>query len=86
MSHTPQEIRDRISKACPELAQEVGRCNFGKIQLLPSKVWYPINWNNFLHTVLRKKMFSENGVVNEADLSRLFPQAYIVTYWTASWK
>ncbi len=86
MSHTPQEIRDRISKACPELAQEVGRCNFGKIKLLPSKVWYPINWNNFLHTVLRKKMFSENGVVNEADLSRLFPQAYIVTYWTASWK
>jgi inositol phosphorylceramide mannosyltransferase catalytic subunit len=86
MSHPEQAVRERIAASCPELAAEVSRSKFGQIRLLPRTVWYPINWNNFLHTVLRKKMFSENGVVDKADLPILFPKAYIVTYWTASWK
>jgi mannosyltransferase OCH1-like enzyme len=86
MSSSEKEVRDRIARSCPELAAEVKHSNFGRIHLLPRAVWYPINWNNFFHTVLRKKMFSENGVVDKADLPVLFPKAYIVTYWTASWK
>jgi hypothetical protein len=86
MGHSEQEVRNRIAGACPELAAEVGNSTFGQIRLLPRAVWYPINWNNFFHNMFRKKMFSEVGVVDNADLPVLFPEAYIVTYWTASWK
>jgi len=86
MSHSEEVVRSRIAGACAELATEVSRSTFGKIRLLPRAVWYPINWNNFFHNMLRKKMFSEYGVVDHADLPVLFPEAYIVTYWTASWK
>ena len=86
MSHSTEAVRSRISAACPELAAEVSHSTFGQIRLLPRAVWYPINWNNFFHTMFRKKMFSELGVVDHADLPVLFPKAYIVTYWTASWK
>jgi mannosyltransferase OCH1-like enzyme len=85
-SHTTEEVRQRISKALPELEVEIVKCDFGKIRILPPAIWYPVNWNNFMHTVLRKRLFKQNAVVESAKARRLFPQAYIVTYWSASWK
>jgi hypothetical protein len=86
MSHTDQEISDFISKFAPELAAAARESNFGKITVLPRPVWYPVNWNNFIQTFFRKKMFLENGVLEKSKARRLFPKAYIVTYWSASWK
>ncbi len=85
-SHTAAEVRQRVSKALPELEGEIAKSDFGKIRILPAAIWYPVNWNNFMHTVLRKKLFKQNGVVERVKARRLFPQAYVVTYWSASWK
>ena len=85
-SHTTEEVRQRLSKALPELENEIAKSNFGRINIVPPAIWYPVNWNNFMHTVLRKKLFKQNGVVERAKARRLFPHAYIVTYWSASWK
>ncbi len=39
-----------------------------------------------MHTVLRKKLFKQNAVVESTKARWLFPHAYVVTYWSASWK
>jgi inositol phosphorylceramide mannosyltransferase catalytic subunit len=86
MSHSQEEVSDCISKLCPELLPEVLRSDFGVIKILPPSVWYPVNWNNFIQTFFRNKMFREKGVLDRAEARRIFPRAFIVTYWSASWK
>jgi inositol phosphorylceramide mannosyltransferase catalytic subunit len=86
MDHTTQEILDRISKFCPELAGDVEKSDFGKIIILPPAVWYPVNWSDFLQSCFRNKMFRDKRVLSQVEARRMFPSAYIVTYWTASWK
>ncbi|SRR6266851_848614 len=86
IQHTAAEILGRISTSLPELQAQAASSDFGRVTILPPPVWYPVNWNNFIQTIFRKKMFKENGVVDRSKARWLFPQAYIVTYWSASWK
>jgi mannosyltransferase OCH1-like enzyme len=86
MSHSQKEISDCILKFCPELQPDVASSNFGIIRILPPSVWYPVNWNNFIQTFFRNKMFREKGVLDRTNARRIFPRAFIVTYWSASWK
>ena len=81
-----EEIRGRILTALPELELELSKSQFGKLVILPPPLWYPVNWNNFIHTILRKRMFTQNAVVPRATAMKLFPACFVVTYWTASWK
>jgi mannosyltransferase OCH1-like enzyme len=85
-NHSREDVRDYIVKTCPALKSELASCNFGKIRILPRGVWYPVSWNNFMQTSFREKMFREKGVLEQARARRLFPRAFIVTYWSASWK
>jgi mannosyltransferase OCH1-like enzyme len=84
--HTKQEILHRISQSCPELATEACNSDFGQISILSPPIWYPVTWNNFIQTPFRRRMFSEDRVLDKVNARRLFPKAYIVTYWSASWK
>jgi inositol phosphorylceramide mannosyltransferase catalytic subunit len=86
VSHSQKEISDCISKLCPELLPDLARSDFGTIRILPPSVWYPVNWNNFIQTSFRNKMVRERGVLDSAKARRIFPRAFIVTYWSASWK
>jgi inositol phosphorylceramide mannosyltransferase catalytic subunit len=85
-SHSSEAIREYILRTCPDLAPEVSDSDFGEIRILPRAVWYPVNWNNFMQTPFRNRMLSEKGVLDSARARRLFPHAFIVTYWSASWK
>jgi inositol phosphorylceramide mannosyltransferase catalytic subunit len=85
-SHSPEHVRDCILERCPALADEVASCEFGKVRILPRAVWYPVNWNNFMQASFRNKMFRERGVLDRTTARELFPRAFIVTYWSASWK
>ncbi len=85
-AQSPEKIRSRILTALPELEAELSKSQFGKLVILPPPLWYPINWNNFIHTILRKRMFAQNAVVARAGAMKLFPDCFIVTYWSASWK
>lgn len=84
--HSAAESLERISTSLPELRAQATRSEFGRVIILPPSIWYPVNWNNFIQTIFRKKMFRKNGVVDRSKARWLFPQAYIVTYWSASWK
>jgi mannosyltransferase OCH1-like enzyme len=86
VSHSRRQVCDTVVRLCPELAQQVEDSCFGTVELLPPPVWYPVNWNNFIQTVFRKRMFREKAVLRLETARRLFPRAFIVTYWSASWK
>jgi hypothetical protein len=86
VSHSPKETLDCILRLCPELLADAATSDFGTIKILPPSVWYPVNWNNFIQTFFRKKMFREKGVLDRSKARRIFPRAFIVTYWSASWK
>jgi hypothetical protein len=86
MSHSQKEISDYISKICPELLPDIANSDFGTIKILPPSIWYPVNWNNFIQTFFRNKMSREKVVLDRAKARRIFPRAFIVTYWSASWK
>ncbi len=86
LSHSQSQVRDTISKLCPELLPELEGSRFGDLRVLPPAVWYPVNWNNFIQSFFRKKMFRERGVLQSETARRIFPRAFIVTYWSASWK
>jgi len=86
LKHTREEVQTTILKSLPEFETEIESSEFGKIVMLPPAIWYPVNWNNFIHNVFRKKLFEADGAVESEQASRLFPRAYIVTYWSASWK
>jgi hypothetical protein len=85
LSHGKQEILQRISRSTNGLAAEVQNSHYGKLTMLPAPIWCPVNWNNFIQTIFRKKMFKDRVVLAQDDARRLFPQAFIVTYWSAPW-
>jgi inositol phosphorylceramide mannosyltransferase catalytic subunit len=86
MSHSQKEISNYILKICPELLPDIANSDFGTIKILPPSIWYPVNWNNFIQTFFRNKMSREKVVLDRAKARRIFPRAFIVTYWSASWK
>ena len=81
MTHDKEEVIDRIRRACPELRTEAENSDFGSINLLAPSIWCPINWNNFIQMTLGKRIFREAKVIDKSAASRLFPHAYVVTYW-----
>jgi inositol phosphorylceramide mannosyltransferase catalytic subunit len=84
-NHSQDEVRRRISSASADLSILAADSDFGTIFISPATIWCPVNWNNFLQTVSRRHMFKNRLVVAPADTSRLFPEAYIVTYWSQPW-
>jgi hypothetical protein len=84
--HKHSEVRGFILKQLPELEPELERSKFGQVVILPPSAWYPVNWNNFIHNIFRRKLLQADGAVEGTQARKLFPHAYVVTYWSASWK
>jgi hypothetical protein len=85
LTHGKQQTLDCISRLSDILAAEAQNSDYGKLTMLASPIWCPMNWNNSIQTIFRKRMFKENLVVAQNDARGLFPQAFIVTYWSAPW-
>ena len=56
-----------------------------RIELLESRRWYPLNWNDPVHDVLRQRVLSVS-VPEEVDTKQLFRNSEMVTYWAHSWE
>ena len=55
-----------------------------KIELLPQREWYPIDWSDPIHQALREQVRS--GMMLTAEQKKiLFPESSLVTYWVHSW-
>jgi hypothetical protein len=61
------------------------RLCFSKICILPSHVWYPINWKDKLHDLFRVKILADKTLLSTQEARLLFPYSDAVTYWAHSW-
>jgi hypothetical protein len=56
------------------------------IRLLPSEFFYPVNWADPVHDVyFRRRVILKGETLSRERALALFPNSYIVTYWTHSW-
>jgi len=56
-----------------------------KIELLGSRAWFPIDWSDPIHQLLRTNVL--NGkLLDEPTKAVLFPESWMVTYWAHSWE
>jgi hypothetical protein len=83
ISHAKDEI---LARAAPVLKHfDSSQYRFGQLTVLPPHIWYPINWANPAHQVLRRKMSKKKVVVVESSAQRSFQNSYVVNYWSHSW-
>ena len=76
-------IAEVASRLSPELqpAAETAR-----VVLLQSDHWYPLDWTNAIHFRLCSEVVYSNLLLTRRTTQWLFPDSYLVTYWTHSWK
>jgi mannosyltransferase OCH1-like enzyme len=55
-----------------------------KIELLPQREWYPLDWSDQVHTPLRKAVLG-GKLLTEQEKAELFPESTLVTYFSHSW-
>ncbi|MBP2276033.1 glycosyltransferase [Sphingomonas sp. PL20] len=59
--------------------------NYGQVTTLGRRIWYPLDWTNFIHKKLRNRLRGDRLFLSPAQARELFPEAEIVTYWSHSW-
>lgn len=57
----------------------------GNVKILAPEVWYPVDWTNPLHQAFRRTLMAKKIVLNAEQTARLFPDSYLVAYWSHSW-
>jgi len=55
-----------------------------EIALLPSREWFPIDWTDPIHQMLRRQGLG-GRLLSDSDKKLLFPAASMVTYWAHGW-
>ena len=68
-----------------KLDLDPARIAFGKLDLFPGHVFYPVNWNDQIHRRFLKQAFQAGQYSTESAAS-YFPTSIAVTYWTNSWQ
>ncbi len=57
----------------------------GRLALLQPEDWYPIDWTNPFHRMLRKRLQTRRVALAPQAARKLFPKSTLVTYWSHSW-
>lgn len=80
------QIRERAAVVIDQLNKGVrDRLQKGELRILNSDAWYPIDWTNPFHRMLRKHLTTRRVVLAPKDARELFPQSTLITYWSHSW-
>ena len=56
-----------------------------KIFMLPPHEWYPIDWSNPDHQMLRREIVFRGQMLEQWEKEAFFPHSSLVTYWSHSW-
>jgi mannosyltransferase OCH1-like enzyme len=72
-------IRARLS------SEQMRILSHGTIFLLKSRAWYPLDWTNPVHKLLRTQLLERRQLLPSHVARQLFPRSTVVTYWTHSW-
>lgn len=83
-SMSEQEVRAYVGRRLPA-AVLVEEAVAGRLKLLPSHMWYPINWNNLWQQRFRRDLLKRRRLLTPEQVRALFPASHMVTYWTHSW-
>jgi inositol phosphorylceramide mannosyltransferase catalytic subunit len=83
----PQDqVYSRAKPVIDNLSEDVrAKIHSGKVELLDSEIWYPLDWTNPLHRKLRAYMQDNRHLIKSKTAQALFPNASMITYWTHSW-
>lgn len=57
----------------------------GAIKLLDPVAWYPLDWTNPIHKLLRSQLLRKRELLPSNVARSLFPRSAVVTYWSHSW-
>lgn len=72
-------VLDRLSPALRESVRD------GALALLPPETWYPLDWTNPIHRLLRADLLEHRALLTREEIRRVFPRSVLVTYWSHSW-
>jgi mannosyltransferase OCH1-like enzyme len=77
--------RARIEAVRKQLAPElVVTDRTRRITILPPEEWYPLNWNDPTHQLLRSRWLNRADITR-ANKAALEGQSTLITYWAHSW-
>lgn len=79
-------IRRRAAPVVEQLGPDLrSRLQAGTLRLLHPERWYPVDWTNPFHRMLRKRLTARRLALAPGDARALFPNSTLVTYWSHSW-
>jgi inositol phosphorylceramide mannosyltransferase catalytic subunit len=83
---TEARIRERAAPVIRELSDDMrSALHAGTIEILKPDAWYPVDWTNPFHRMLRRRLTTKRVVLAAKDAHELFPSSTLVTYWSHSW-
>ncbi len=83
-SMSEADVRAYTARRLPDTAP-LDQAVAGTIRLLPSRTWFPINWNNLWQQQFRRDLLESRRLLTREQVRSLFPASHMVTYWTHSW-
>lgn len=87
MSPARSAVRERIQQIAARLPPNLQpQAKASRITLLEPNSWYPIDWSNMIHLRLSCEVVDSNVTLGERTKHWLFPNSFLVTYWTHTWK
>ena len=61
-------------------------CTTSKLNILPCDFFYPLDWTNSDQQLAWRHPVVYKGEIYDVEkVAILFPDSYVVTYWTHSW-
>ena len=85
-STSESEVRARASWVIDQVnLSDLPPLLAGNLEILPPKLWYPVDWTNPFHRPFRQTLADRRMVLTQEQTAKLFPDSYLVTYWSHSW-
>lgn len=85
-AHSETDIRQRAAAVIGQLSEGIrDRLLGGELRILNPDTWYPIDWTNPFHRMLRSHLTTRRVVLAPKVARELFPQSTLITYWSHSW-
>ena len=79
-----RELVDGIAARLPPDLRP--RKEASRVEVLPPEIWYPIDWSNMIHLRLSCEVVDFKLDLGDRTKHWLFPDSFLVTYWSHSWK
>lgn len=85
LANDPQWVKSVVNEVAkclsPALQPLAGQ---SRVVLLANREWFAVDWTDPVHQILRQRILG-GGLLSDAEKRNLFPESWMVTYWTHSW-